>query len=910
MEEPTEEAPRSRARPRVITESRFETQTPAAPPPQLFLPAPTAPPAELPLEAISKTFTTTKIDKSTEDVSEPASASSVDSSSAKEEVPATEPVSEVSKEAASTEGSSTTAAARKGRVNPRLQSSSTEATTANPRGRSRARSGRRQDNRGEEVAQQTAPVAQVVHHPNARINRGRGRSSSAEVKEESAPPSPRASVRVAKKLVASESRRNTEVKAPLDLATDGRPDQARREARGYARSNSVTSPPEIVPSPRTNIVRVTRRPQQDVETPVRSNSIAPRRNDRQERVRAASTTEAPSRRNVDRRRGNQQPSTTSAPAASRPTDIRSRSRSRLLVPPVLDEQKLEVLPLFESETATVRIAPLATTRRRNENEIPTSPTPRKTTPRHTTPKPKPQWEEESKKPQVKETIQVSNVKEITTKRKIVRRKKIDRDGENASAESKTTERSQARPSTTAERSTERSARPSSTTRAAKTVTEYFDRSFLQSTDFPVWGTTGLREKGTFDDHNTAWLNFDQVTKVFNELEQKTQKAEVPRVNGLDRGRNFDYKNEIAQEIPTWNYQGSSVATTVSRRESTTAVPRTTEKQYNDYGTEVRVKDKVKKKIVKVAEAPQERRTNERTRNGEGDKERVRTTANPGRNKASEREPYQDIYEYRGPQSEKRTNDRIVSQESNDYRQKQQFKTTAAPENNDIRQKEKQRVVIPIKVNAPRHNEKLHIKTTENPDRRTTERHYRTSSTDPYDYSSKEKQVKSTTEVYDRRNSGRQSGRVNERVTKQEQRLLAEIPEGRSTTRVSTTPTTTTTVTTTTTPSTSRTTRLYSTPEASTDRQRTREEAKVTVSQVITKSRGSKKGTKKKSDAKEEEDIDESDNYPEPFKALIQAKKEKDPTVDNVKVGVGKKFNCHHFSHAHSLGKRSSHETQW
>lgn len=819
-------------------------------------------------------------------------------------MPATEPVSEVSKEAASTEGS-TTAATRKGRVNPRLQSSASEATTANPRGRNRARPGRRQDNRSEEVAQQTAPVAQVVHHPNARINRGRGRSSSAEVKDESAPPSPRASVRVAKKLVASESRRNTEVKAPLDLAADGRPDQARRESRGYARSNSVTSPPEIVPSPRTN-VRSTRRPQQDVDAPVRSNSITPRRNDRQERVRAASTTEAPSRRNVDRRRGNQQPSTTTAPAASRPTDIRSRSRSRLLVPPVLDEQKLEVLPLFESETATVRIAPLATTKRRNENEIPTSPTPRKTTPRHTTPKPKPQWEEETKKPNVKETIQVSNVKEVTTKRKIVRRKKIDRDGENAASESKTTERSQARPSTTAERSTERTARPASTTRAAKTVTEYFDRSFLQSTDFPVWGTTGLREKGTFDDHNTAWLNFDQVTKVFNELDEKrNQKAEVPRVNGLDRGRNFDYKNEIVQEIPAWNYQGSSVATTVSRRESTTALPterRTTEKQYTDYGTDIRVKDKVKKKVVKVAEAPQERRNNERARNGEIDKERVRTTANPGRNKASE--PYQDIYEYRGHQTEKRTNDRIVSQESNDYRQKQQFKTTAAPENNDARQKEKQRIVIPIKVNAPRHNEKQHIKTTENPDRRTTERHYRTSSTDPYDYLSKEKQVKSTTEAYDRRNSGRQTGRANERVTKQ------ETPEGRSTTRVSAAPTTTTTVTTTTAPSSSRTTRLYSTPEASTDRQRTREEAKVTVSQVVTKSRGSKKGTKKKSDAKEEEDIDESDNYPEPFKALIQAKKEKDPTVDNVKVGVGKKFNCHHFSHAHSLGKRSSHETQW
>lgn len=56
-----------------------------------------------------------------------------------------------------------------------------------------------------------------------------------------------------------------------------------------------------------------------------------------------------------------------------------------------------------------------------------------------------------------------------------------------------------------------------------------------------------------------------------------------------------------------------------------------------------------------------------------------------------------------------------------------------------------------------------------------------------------------------------------------------------------------------------------------------EKPKVTVSQAVTSSRGKKKsevlGEMKKSGENSEE-VDESDNYPEPFKALIQAKKNK------------------------------------
>lgn len=909
VEETIDEAPR-RSRPRVVTESRFESQTP----PQLFLPAaPTTPSfEEISLEAISKTLTTTKIEKSTEIVSEPANASSVDPLSiVKEEIPATEAISATPEVASEN-------ATRKGRLNVRLQGSSTESTTtASPRGRSR--SNRRQ----EEVAQQTAPVAQVVHHPNARSNRGRGRTS-AEVKDENPTPA-RAPVRVTKKLVASESRRNSEVKAPLDVTADERQDNTRRDARGYTRSNN----PET--ASRTNIVRSNRRQQQDTEVS-KSNSVtaSARRNDRQERLRSSFTTEAPSRtpqhRNTDRRRGNTQSSTTASPVTSRstPTDIRSRSRSRLLIPPVLDEQKLEVLPLFESETATVHIAPLTTTRRKSENEIPTTTVPRRTTPRHTTPKPKTQWKEETattpKKSQVKETIQVSNVKEVTTKRKVVRRKKLEREGESTTAEPSNPRQSQIRTSTTTQW-TERTTKAPSTTKTlekqVKPVVEYFDRrenSYLQSTDFPTWGTSSLREKTTFyPDHSEAWLNFD---KIFSEPEEKKNpKIDTPKANIIDRGKSFDFKNEILQDIPKWNvnYQSTSI-TTPSRRESTTALPterRTTEKQYSDYSTEIRVKEKVKKKIIKATEAsPSERRTNERARNNQENydhrQQQYKTTVVPDRKTTSVNldrgRTNENHYDHRGQQNqEKRTNDRIVSQESNDYRQRQQFKVTDAPEG----QKEKHRIVIPIKVNEPRQKEKLYIKTTENPDKRTTEKHYRTSSTVPYDYRSKDKQIKSTTEAYDRRSSNSRGSEITERrktrplssqdqsgrAIKQEVRLSAlssEISEGRSATRIITAPTTSTT--TTTTPSTtSRTTRFYSTPEASSTRQiSTSTDRQVTVSQVITKTRTSKsEGKKKKSDGKEEEDIDESDNYPEPFKALIQAKKEKDvlPSGNTVKVGV-------------------------
>lgn len=1070
VEEAVDEPPR-KSRTRVITESRFEAKT-ASSPPQLFQPAPTtAPLGEIPLEAISRTFTTIKVEKTTEAVSEPASASSVDPSTTKEEVPATEPISEETKITSEAETirarteSTTPALARKGRVNIRLRGGSTESTTApaSSKGRAKGRTGRRHDTKSEEVAQQTAPVLQVVH-PGNRSNRG-GRRPELEAKEETAPI--RNAARGGRKLTVSESRRTAEVKAPLDLTTEGRQDERRREVRGYSssRSNTVTHSPEIASSSRANIVRSTRKPKHerhDVDGSLRTDVR------RQDRERSPSSTERsirnPPNNGEKIRIKSRTPTTTSAPTASRTTTADNRSRNRFRPgSSILDEENFEVLPLFESNPATVRITPPSTTiKRKYENEIPnsisstTTTTSRGTTSRLTTPKIKAKREEEvtinTQKPVVKETVQVSQVKEVTTKRKVVRRKKLDNGATDNTRHNKPVEGNHSKSSTMAERrqgSTERTTKRPLTTRnptekPPKPPLEYYDRSLFPSstTEFPFWDTTNFREKMTIEpEHTSAWIGFDKQNRFYADaFDRKNIKTESPKEDVLNRGRSFDYKNEIISDVPVWHvsYQFSDVPTTPLKRESTTHLP-TTERRGNE-------KEKVTKK-TKTTEAPLERRTTERyhktTSNAPGtdsyehrrkenksksatdrvratqetqnnrqkEKQHFKTTAAPEK-RTSERVPIQEVENssrFRQNQQfkstvipNKKNFERIPFQEYNDYRQtesqqskttalpdrvriseptanqrqKQQIKTNGLPEKQtsenadinsyDFRQKDKQKIRIPVyaSTSESQQKEKHQFKTTTTvaPERRTTaERLQKTSSTETYNYRPKEKQVRTTTESYDRRGYSRATevtekrkikptsgptpkehsrqtkaavftndgsgNKYNERKLyseiRQEQRLSTlstEIPEKRSTTRITSTTTVTTPATAATTPSTPsrpstltyatsppRTTRLYTTPEISvrqatpTDRQRVKEEAKVTVSQVVTKTRGSKKSTseekRKEAGSKEEEEIDESDNYPEPFKALIQAKKEKDHTPNqNSKVGSKNNNDSHTLKH--------------
>lgn len=754
VEEAVDESPR-KSRTRVITESRFESKT--ASPPQLFQPVSTSNPLkEIPLEAISKTFTTSKLEKTTEAVSEPASASSADPSTTKEEVPATEPISEVSRVTSETvserestkahiESTTSISAARRGRVNVRLRGNPSEtSTTQSPRGRAKARTGRRNEAKNEEVAQQTAPVAHVVL-PNSKLNRGSKRSQ-VETQEETVPV--RSSSRSARK----------NSKGALDLTAEGRQDERRREVRGYSqsRSNAVTNTPEVSPAARANIVRTTRKPQHDRQESnasikadvVVSHNPNVRRNNRQEREHSASSTErnfkTPSRTHEQKRIKARTSSTTQVPISTRTATADARIRGRLTSN--FEEQKLEVLPLVESVTATVRIAPPSNiAKRKYENEVSapftttTTATTKRVTSRLTTPKPKAKREETTTvnptKPLVRETVQVSHdVKEVTTKRKVVRRKKLDNRNDDNAGQIKTTERSLLKTSVAQRRegNAENIIKHSSTVRAPtkkhpKPPLEYYDRKesiFPSSTDPALWDTTDYRDKITFEpDHNSAWLGFDKNNnKFFSETtDSKNYKTETPKPTVLDTSRSFDYRNEIISDVPEWrvSYQVSNVPTTPLRRETTTQASGETRVKNKGNST---VKERSSKK-AKATEAPSERRITERY------------------HKTSTTHPSSESHEHRQKQAKATTERTRTNEDPYRQREKQHYKTTAVP-----LKRTSERVQTADNENNYRHRENQQYKSTVVPDKKSNER---VAAQEIYDHQQREVQQLKTVSIPNR-----------------------------------------------------------------------------------------------------------------------------------------------------------------
>nr|XP_015834645.1 PREDICTED: mucin-2 isoform X6 [Tribolium castaneum] len=180
-----------------------------------------------------------------------------------------------------------------------------------------------------------------------------------------------------------------------------------RRSNGRSRSNVAASP--TVASRVRSRTRATRRPEEPSPAPTAGRTVhrgARRRNEPpsvESRTRgppviqAAETVEAPTRSRNGRRtpgtaaRRNEEVTvpekvTLDLPQSRRlgsrksveTTTFRSRSRTRSRdIPPIIDEQKLEVLPLFERESKTVRPLRSGNSRRRNINsaeEVETSAT--------------------------------------------------------------------------------------------------------------------------------------------------------------------------------------------------------------------------------------------------------------------------------------------------------------------------------------------------------------------------------------------------------------------------------------------------------------------------------------------------------------------------------------------------------
>lgn len=298
-------------------------------------------------------------------------------------------------------------------------------------------------------------------------------------------------------------------------------------------------------------------------------------------------------------------------AAAEPSAPRTRSRG---FPQNFDEQKLEVLPLFENEAATVKISPdRATTYKRKRpssedyeavtipsNEVKHFSTPGTTTTKkhtaassdHTRQYGQIEGTTESdRKSVVKESIEVSRVKEITSKRKVVRKKKMGNKGKTLLTE------------VTESRKTDRE----------NTIRTEHPRSRVES-KVPDWNhdheksqaiTTVAPERSTWRVHHTIADSDNRPTRVTLDLNGE---AIEKKTNERSNTPEYDFQYRFTSELPGW--RGSDFPSTEQVKSTTTESPR-------QYQATTQRKNKL--------EQLTNRQTKER---GDGDRRKLTTTVTP------------------------------------------------------------------------------------------------------------------------------------------------------------------------------------------------------------------------------------------------------------------------------------------
>lgn len=977
-------AARRTSRPRVITETKFEARN--APKPTLFQPAPPVTPEVISIDELTKSFTTTKVENPPE--TEPVvftvapgdastkEASSASTESSTEATKATSAASSSSqqqeKETTRSKTESTTTASRRGpsrggsraRTNPEVP----EVTPA-PRSRARTRVNTRRD----AEAAQTAPVAQVVApNFNSKLSRnGRARTAS---------------------LVAAESqevptRSRTGRKLPTPVASrDATVDNRSRAARG----NNDTENRQRSSQARTNVNP--RKP--DINRAGRPDSSKPettaRNHARSQRSTTEKTITTSSIQTTRQRSGSRfqdQISTTQKP----------RSRSR---PHSFDEQKLEVLPLFESEAATVKIAPVKNTTPRRKsspdydaisvttsdpkyntraNYLPdtnswssTKPTkkpttttdfaqstrystdssswsstktPKKlTTPdstpsqstrgsystdssswgstktpkKLTTPDSTPSqttrgsystdstsWgstkttkkpttletirtqntrlynrveptTENGKKSVVKESIQVSRVKEVTTKRKVVRKKKMGSNDKAVITESRE-QTSDTPPSTYEYKIT-----PNWAEDFKSEGFDDFDNKVTTST--PAWRVS----YSSLPDFTTHF-NYDKWP------EDRQNKASISTQASSTKERDRKLSTSTPERKSTERQNRVLPDRANNDRRTTERVTENNSYKNDRYNNRQNGENDKKSKTTSQAPRTSDKKSKTTTTHvpSQREKERKSSTETPEK-KTTERQNVitseVTITDWRTPDLHIRNVETTTEKRESDY----QARTTPA-ETSERRTSERQTrstTEIPenrgrVKVDHERSKKtNTEVKERKTNDRRNNEKNVKKPSESNRERINIDRRNKPTSEPNERRQSTtRQQENIVSRVSTS---TSTETPERRSSFRPSSTSTTSTTQS-----HSTRGGRQFESTEAvqNSRRENTRpsgvqrikvDEPKVTVTQVVTSSRGNKKSevnlNKVKKGATSEEDIDESDNYPEPFKALIQAKKSPTPIV--------------------------------
>lgn len=764
-------------RPRVITETKFEARN--APKQTLFQPASSVTPEVISIDELTKSFTTSKVEKPPEGEAEEGVTAGLFDPSTNEQPPSTEasstealkPSTETAQRSSeigdirrdSGRAKTTTAAPKRGagRASSRSRAS-VEAEV--PRARSRIRTNTRSDDvRAEEVAQ-TAPVAQVVSPGHRLASRARDTTSE--------------DVRL------KTGRRVTET-------VTSRQPSSRSDANSKQRSDTRSSRRPVERS-RSNTEN------QNLEASIRTTVVVPSSSTRTTARAQRSTTEKPPTDERNSRRSGsrfQQGTRSSTIGAREATTTKPRALRSRFVPPNIDEQKLEVLPLFENEAATVKISPVQSSNQKKKgaldyegaadssNELkyytpettvaPSTTAPKKqTTPESshqtttrqqgstTAPKKQttiPQASSTStrqpKKSVFKETVEVSRVKEVTTKRKVVRKKKTGKDSSNEAPVTKPDTTKPELPFTFFDnRVTPEWLESVGSPFSSKSVVPDIDNIFKDTTDEPSWRVTYAQGSSSQSNERNSKLITEAPDKRTTEKQNFTTTT---------------YHNWRPTEGSSQNQTKTTPIADKKPSRSTTAAPtresksKTTTREYDRYNEVT------------------PRRNNER----------------------------RNLENRQGVDNQKKNKDNKQTDRS--YRS-----TTEANERRGT------------------------TTTTEAPERRSS--HRPVSSTTP------EKPASSSTTV-----------------------STTQTPTTRS----------------------RHTTEATSNPKRQTVAQRVKvDEPKVTVTQVVTSSRGRKKveksggsRQKKTEGSQAEEDIDESDNYPEPFKALIQAQKEKGPVSPPTKT---------------------------
>lgn len=1037
-------AARRTSRPRVITETKFEARN--APKPTLFQPAPPVTPEVISIDELTKSFTTTKVESppDTEPVvftATPGDASTKDASSASTEssTEATKATSVASsssqqpeKEITRAKAESTTTAPRRSPVRggsrTRTNAEQSEATPV-PRSRARTRANLRRD----EEAAQTAPVAQVVPPSyNSRLPRnGRARTASLVAAESQEAPT---RSRTGRKIPAPTVSRDAAV-SNRSGASRGNSDTESKQRSNQARTNV---------NPRKSDINRASRPSLDNQKPESSRSHA--RNQRSTTEKTITTSSVQTTRQRSGSRFQDQISTTQ----------KSRSRSR---PHSFDEQKLEVLPLFESEAATVKIAPVKNTTPRRKSSSPdydaitvTTSDPKYNSIRANYLQDATSWSSTrpTKKPTTTDFTQSTRGSYSTDSTSWSSTKTPKKLSTPDSTPSQSTRGSYSTDSWSSTKSPKKPTISDSTASQSTRGSYSTDSSFWSSTKSPKKPTTpdstpSQSTRGSYSTDSASWGSTKatkkpttpetvrtQNTRLFNRVETTTENGkksvvkesiQVSRVKEVTTKRKVVRKKKMGSNdkavrtesreqtsdtppstyeykiTPNWaedfktdgfdEFDNKVTTSPPGWRVSYSSIPDfTTHFNYDKWPEDGQNKasvstqaSSIKEKDRKLSTVTPERKPTDRQNRVLQDRvnnERrttERVTENNKKSKSTSQAPYvkererklqTDSYERKGSDRQ----NRVLPDVTSDWRTNERYNRPASDSNNKSKTttqipplKEKERkfsTEAPEKKTTERQNvisevtitdwrtPDLHIRNVETTtEKRENDHQARTTPAETPERRTSERQIRSTTELpenrgrvkvdydrlkktnidakerkgSDRRNNDKNTRKPNESntrersnndrrnkptiepterkqtttrqqenfVSRQSTSTTTENPERRSSYRPSSTTTTTTTQA-----QSTRGSRQYESstetaqnPKRESNRpsgvQRIKvDEPKVTVTQVVTSSRGNKKSevnlNKVKKGATSEEDIDESDNYPEPFKALIQAKKSPTPNV--------------------------------